>query len=169
MTEAVIDFYTYCNGFDAHLEDSYDGNLFSLDDHLYYLREMNSEEFPLFNTLFPIREDGAGNFDCVVLMEGLGNNSVVFNEAALGQAAYLKASSLTTFISFLTEDLILRFQPNGEIKPEFHIDNPDPIDTDWPFNAKQMILKDPDLIPLYKDKAYSLIFNEPEELIRYLD
>ena len=62
----VIDFYFFCNGFDTHLVDSFDVNLISLDDHLYYLKEMNSEEFPLFNSLFPKREDGAGNFDCVV-------------------------------------------------------------------------------------------------------
>lgn len=169
ITPQVLAFYEFCDGFNANLEGECEGNILSLQDHLEYLTAMKTDEFPLFNTLFPLRSDGCGNFDCVLFTTGIGNNSVVFNDSDYGLPAYIKASSLGSYINFLTEDLILRYQPNGQIKPEFHIDNPDPIDTDWPFNPKQMIIKDPELMILYKDKNYSLLFNSPEELIKYLD
>lgn len=165
ISNEIIDFYSFCDGFNTHLDDEYEGNIFSLEEHLDYLEQMKNDEFPLFNTLFPLRTDGCGNYDCIVFVNGLGNNSVIFNDSDYGLPSYIKASSLGSYISFLTEDLILRYQLNGKIKPEFDIDNPDPIETDWPFNPKKMIIKDPELIKLYKDKDYSLLFNDPEGLI----
>ena len=170
ITIEIVDFYNFCDGFNTHLEDyDYDGNIISLKEHLDYLNQMKSEELPLFTNLFPLRSDGCFNFDCIVFLNGLGNNSVIFNDSDYGLPSYIKASSLGSYISFLTEDLILRYQQNGKIKSEFDIENPNPIETDWPFNPKKMIVKDPELIKLYKDKDYSLLFNEPEELIKYLD
>ncbi|MBI3235395.1 MAG: hypothetical protein HYZ42_15390 [Bacteroidetes bacterium] len=169
ISKEIIDFYNFCDGFNAHLEDPDTGNIFSLEEHLYNLTEMRNDEYPLFNSLFPLRSDGSGNFDCIMFVDGIGNNSVIFNDSDYGLPSYIKASSLSSYISFLTEDLILRYQPNGKIKPDFDIDNPDPVETDWPFNAKQMILKDPELIKLYKDENYAQNFNEPEQLVKYLD
>ena len=169
ITIEIVNFYNFCDGFNTHLEDNYQGNIISLEDHLDYLNQMNSEEFPLFNTLFPLREDGCGNFDCIVFFKGLGNNSVIFNDSDYGLPSYILASSLGSYISFLTEDLILRYHPNGKIKPEFDLENPNPVETDWPFNPKKMIIKDQELVKLYIDKDYSLLFYEPEQLIKYLD
>jgi len=169
LTPEVIDFYNLCDGFNANTEDYCDGNIISLDDHLNLINQMRSGQNPLFTYQFPLLSDGCGNFDCIMFLGGLGNNSVIFWDSDNGLPSFLKASSLSKYISFLTEDLLLRYNPNGSVKPEYDIDNPNPIKTDWPFNTKKMILKDSNLIELYKDKDYALQFDEPAELIKYLD
>ncbi|MFY0672784.1 MAG: SMI1/KNR4 family protein [Bacteroidia bacterium] len=168
LSQEVIDFYNYCDGFDANVEYDVEGAIISLEEHQERIDQIRTGEYPLFTYQFPITTDGCGNYDCVMFLEGVGNNSVVFWDIDYGLPSFLKASSLSSFITFMVNDLIQRFNPDGSVKPEFNLDNPDPAESDWPFNSKKMMLNDPGLIKLYKSDEFAKEFDEPESLKTYL-
>ncbi|MBO6515050.1 MAG: SMI1/KNR4 family protein [Bacteroidia bacterium] len=169
LTPDIKDFYTFCNGFDVHTDDYYDGKVISLEEHLELIEAIRSDNLPLFTYQFPILTDGCGNYDCVMFLNGQGSNSVVFRDSDDGLPSYVKANCLSSYFSFLTNDLLLRYNRDGTIKPEYDLENPDPVEIDWPHNSRQMITKDPGLIDLYKDVGYALQFSSPEDLIKSLD
>lgn len=152
----IIDLYDYCNGFNVHLKEAYKtGILLSLDYIFETMKYSRTGENPLFTILFPLRNDGCWNFDCLLMNNDMGNGSVLFWDNGTGpNPDYLLAGSLENYFKFLAEDLITRHHPDGSVKPEYDIDNPDMLEYPWPFNNEWIGQQDADFAKLNTNENF---------------
>lgn len=115
VPEQLVRFYTACDGIYVFTEDYEDGLLLSLQKSMGYM-PVGNEQGPL-GCLLPIHTDGCGNFDCVVLGNGIGAGAVVFWDHELqDRPAYLLGGTLAGYFAMWADRLISRYLPNGELE-----------------------------------------------------
>lgn len=72
------------------------------------------------NSLLPLKDDGCGNYDAIVIEPGLAFGAVVFWDHESGKAEYLVASSLPMYLEFLaTVPISERWSQGGQSQDDF--------------------------------------------------
>ena len=131
IPEELEEFYAYCNGVTVGLRDSMVGHLLPLETSLKFT-PIASDCEPA-NRFFPIRSDGCGDYDCVVLASGTAEGAVVFwDHEVYDGPAYLLAGSFRTYLAMWTDHIVNRYLPNGEEDERYiapHLDR-------WPWIGK---------------------------------
>jgi hypothetical protein len=109
------------------------------------------DPFPI-SYLLPLRGDGCGDYDCLVMGPGLAENSVVFWDHEIPKApAYFLGSSLLNYLDMWSDKLIHRYLPDGREDERFvppRIDHWPWIGEaakrhPWPFDEEWMARRDP--------------------------
>lgn len=164
MNEEIIGFYQFCDGFDCHITDigsDGSGRIYSMEmvhEQLGYMKQYGDNA--LYSGLFPIKDDGCGNMDFLWLHKDMAQGCVVFwDHETEAKPEYLLGGSFVNYLKFLTDHLITCYHPNGDIKFDYDIDNPDIVDYPWPFDSDWMATQDPELKRIKEDEEYSTLFN----------
>ncbi len=72
------------------------------------------------SSLLPLKGDGCGNYDSVIVEPGLGFGAVVFWDHETSRAEYLVASSVPTYLAFLARYPVSeRWTPDGQSHNDF--------------------------------------------------
>lgn len=124
-------FYSNCNGITISLRDDTVGNILPLKMSLQFMPIASGNE-PA-NRFLPVRCDGCGDYDCVVLGDGLAEGSVVFwDHEVYDGPAYLLAGSFRNYLEMWTDYLLTRYRPDGEEDSRYVA----PSLTQWPWVGK---------------------------------
>ena len=160
LNNEIIEFYSYCNGFNVNLQQEYNkGIILSLDYIFETMEESRTGENPLFTILFPLRNDGFWNFDCMLMNNSIGDGSIVFwDNGTSPDPDHLLASSLEKYFTFLTDYLITRYHQNGQIKFEYDINNPKMLNYPWPYNYKWITNFHSKFAELENDNEFKKLF-----------
>jgi hypothetical protein len=154
-------FYAVANGVRVGLRDYDVGHIYSIEESL----ESHAVAFahdPSRAMLLPVRGDGCGNADCVVLGVGVAKGSVVFWDHEIDERpAYLLGSSLASYLDMWSDHLVHQYLPQGEIHPR--ADSPEigrwpwlgapELQHPWPFDTVWMVRRDPGLADLLKSPS----------------
>jgi hypothetical protein len=118
VSEELLGFFREANGMYVGIHDYEDGTLFTLQKCLEtvgFLSEIDAE-----NQYLPIRADGCGCYDCVVVGNGIKNGAVIFRDhATIGGPSYLLAGSFSSYFQMWADNLITKYHPNGDVDPKF--------------------------------------------------
>jgi hypothetical protein len=127
---AVSSFYSRCDGLDAGLADSVVGQLLSVRGSLEAREDLPEA---LRESLWPIRADGCGDYDCVVLNVPFCTGAVVFwDHEVYERPSYLLAGSFISYLEMWTDYLVTCYSPSGKLRPEY-----DPPNLNaWPWIGK---------------------------------
>lgn len=160
----LLRFFEICDGISVSIEDDVRGILFSisqsldrlaapldLDPELLGISEEEAEhlktklapDFEVSKRLYPIRGDGCGNFDCVLMGPGAGAGAVVFWDTTSSfRPAYLLAGDFCAYLEHWSDSLISKFFADGSedqryVGPELDhapwIGEPE-LSHPWPFD-----------------------------------
>jgi len=164
MTEEIIAFYKYCNGFDCHIQDlgsDGSGRIYSvenIEENIGYMKSYENDN--LYTGMFPIKDDGCGNNDFLWLHEDVAQGSVIFwDHETEDKPEYLLGGSFSKYLSFLCDYLITCYHPDGTIKAEYDIDNPDMLEYPWPFDSEYLAANDSKSKAIVEHAEYGKVFN----------
>jgi hypothetical protein len=130
LPSEVSTFYSHCDGLDTGLEDGVIGQLMPASDCLE-VRECLSDEVRA--NLWPIRGDGFGDYDCVVLHVPTCTGAVVFwDHDVADRPSYLLAGSFISYLAMWADKLVTCYSPSGKLLPEYE---PQTLDA-WPWVGK---------------------------------
>ncbi len=150
----MLQFYESCDGFDAGLADSVCGDVLALE------RALSRLPVGKQSRLFPLRSDGCGNFDCIVLGTGTCEGAVVFwDHEVYDRPAYLLGGCLTAYLEHLIDKLVHEFLPTGERDAryvpsriaEWPFIGESELSHPWPFDERWLGSRDPDAARLLAD------------------
>lgn len=149
IPEDVEYYYAQCNGITVGLQDDAVGHLFPLDRSL--ARMPVAVDCEPERRFVPIRGDGCGDYDCVVLGDGPAEGAVVFwdHEVCEGPA-YLLGGCFSSYLQMWADHLVNRYLPNGEedrrYRPlslaEYPWVGEPKLRHPWPFNEEWMASRD---------------------------
>ena len=133
--DELLRFFETCDGISVSVEDDVRGILFSisesldrlakpsdLDPDLLGISEEEAEQlkaklapdFEVSKRLYPIRGDGCGNFDCVLMGPGAGTGAVVFWDTTSSlRPAYLLAGDVCAYLEHWSDSLVSKFFADG--------------------------------------------------------
>ncbi len=159
VNEEIILFYECCNGFSV-TDDVY-GVIYSIEEIIYsYPVIMDSEEYPLIKNLCPIRDDGCGDYDCIMISKEIWNGCVVFWDHEIYDfPSYILGGSFISYIEILKEYLIECFEPDGVMKPEYVEEIKE---FPWPFDNSWMIKRDKKAKELLKNQEFRTLLKEQD-------
>lgn len=159
--EELVLFLRLTNGLRAGTEDPVDGTVFSCRN---MIRSMSVDEPEhVTRRLLPVRDDGCGDFDCLVIGSGPARHAVVFwDHEVYDRPSHLLAGSFLTYLEFLTDSLVFKFDRRGLMrepcKPSTLTTWPfvsDPKESyPWPHDREWLALQ---------DRRASEILNDPEQ------
>lgn len=165
LPEEILAFYRHCNGFDCHITDVGSdgmGRMYGLDyvlEHLGYIKQAPDQDF--HKSAFPLKDDGCGNMDFLWLGKDMALGCVAFwDHETEPKLEYLMGGTFTSYLRFLSGYLITCYHPNGDIKFEYDIDNPDIEEYPWPFDSDWIAAKDARAKAILEHTDYGLVFNE---------
>jgi len=154
-------YYSRCNGVTVSLWDSVVGNLFPANVSLRYMPLAFESEVE--RRFLRIRGDGCGDYDCVVLGNGIGEGSVVFWDHEVYEGpAYLLAGSFSSYFQMWGDNLVTRYLPNGEADKRYVAPSLDhwpwigkaELEHPWPFNESWMKSRDLNAERLLNDSRF---------------
>ncbi len=153
--EGLSEFYRCCDGLDVGLRDSEDGQILTLKASTRIQSIVFDSGRP---PLWPVRSDGCGNHDCVVLGEGVGAGAVVFYDHDYEIADGLLGSSFETYFELLAGSLIKVYLPNGEIDSRYECPSLDAypwvgtpeMEHPWPHDLSWMAEIDPGAAAIFQ-------------------
>jgi len=153
-------YYSQCDGVTVDLRDDVVGRLFPLK---VSLKEMPiALDYEAVRRFLPIREDGCGDYDCVVLGQDIGEGCVVFWDHEIHEGpAYLLGGSFSAYFQMWADHLVTCHLPDGEEDSRYIAPSLDQwpwmgqadLEHPWPFNESWMKSRD--------SKARELL-NDPE-------
>jgi hypothetical protein len=143
-------FYTTCDGIKVKLDDEVEGEIFSAKQLLEFYPI--AIDVNIVSHFLPIREDGCGDYDCLVAGSGVGANSVIFWDHEVYEGpAYLLGSSLFSYLDMWSDYLVHCYLPDGRKNPKY--DSPSlkqwpwigeaEEKHPWPFDENWMMERDP--------------------------
>lgn len=142
-------FYTHCGGIRVGLHDEVVGHIYSVKEALHIIPfAFDCEPERRF---FPVRGDGCGDYDCVVLGQGVCEGSVVFWDHEVYEGpAYLLGGTFSSYFQMWADHLITEYLAGGEKDQRFiapHLDRFPwagiaELTHPWPFDESWMKSKD---------------------------
>jgi hypothetical protein len=113
VPEALLSFWGYCDG--IRVTDC-EGEIFGIRKVLDY--------YPLYDDtaglgrFVPLRGDGCGDYDCLIVGVGQCEGSVVFwDHEIYDGAAYLLGGSFLNYLDMWAEHMVHEYLPDGEMDP----------------------------------------------------
>jgi hypothetical protein len=160
VPEDLLNFFRRTNGVGVHLNDSVVGQVFSVEEaRSAFSLALDSH---VARRLLPIRADGYGNYDCVVVGPGLAQGAVVFwDHEVYAGPAYLLAGSFASFFQMWADHVIEVYLRDGREDPRYiaprlnkwpwvgEAERTHP----WPFDEEWMKAVDPRAAMLLGDAA----------------
>ena len=193
VPDELLRFFEICDGISVAVEDDVRGILFSisesldrlavpfdLDPELLGISEEEAEQlkakmapdFEVSKRLHPIRGDGCGNFDCVLMGPGAGAGAVVFWDTTSSfRPAYLLAGDLCAYLEHWSDSLVSKFFPDGSedqryVGPELNhapwIGEPE-LSHPWPFDLSWIRKADSGAARLLDDLSFRRNVLAPED------
>jgi hypothetical protein len=182
--DELLRFFEICDGISVSVEDDVRAILFSISDSLDRLAEpfdldpellgISEEEaeqlkakmasdIEVSKRLYPIRGDGCGNFDCVLMGPDTGAGSVVFWDTTSSfRPAYLLAGDFCAYLEHWSDSLVSKFYPDGsedqryvgpELDHEPWIGEPEKSHP-WPFDLSWLRKADSEAARLLDDLSF---------------
>lgn len=160
VPDGLRQFFLHCDGFDAGLHDEVVGKVFGATETIASLRIWSNDG--LMPGLAPVRGDGCGNYDCVVLGD-LGRGAVVFwDHEQSDSPSHLLAGSMEAYTELLAKQLTTVYNPDGERLPEYALkriskrpwvvaEKRHP----WPFDQTWLRAHDPSAATLLDSPAFA--------------
>jgi hypothetical protein len=137
-------FYSKCDGISVGLRDDVVGHIYPLSTSLSIMPIADDGEVE--RRFLPVRCDGCGNYDCVVLGDGIGEASVVFWDHEVYEGpAYLLGGSFSGYFQMWADRLTKCYLPDGQEDRRFvapaldrwpwvgtaELEHPWPFDEQW--------------------------------------
>jgi len=158
VPDELLSFWRYCDGLCVIFDES--GELFGVERSL--LHYPVGEVTDLLGRLVPLRGDGCGDYDCLVVGAGPCEGAVVFwDHDIYDGAAYLLGGSLLGYLEMWTDRIVHENLPSGEKDPRCR---PPKLDAfpwlgtpeyrhPWPFDEAWMRGHDPAAARLLADET----------------
>lgn len=128
VPDALLDFWHYCDGIKVTRYE--EGDLFGIQRSLAVYPCCDVGQVARF---VPLRGDGCGDYDCLVVGEGRLEGVVVFwDHEVYDGPAYLLGGSLLSYLDMWADHMIHEYLPNGERDPRCQ---PPKLNV-WPFLGK---------------------------------
>lgn len=162
-------YYRECGLIKVVLDFGRDGTLYPLTKSLDYMPI--AIDCDGVERLLPIRDDGCGDYDCVVMGPGIGEGAVVFwDHEVYDWPAYLLAGSFAAYLDMWADFLVVTYLPDGTQHPDYALDwtNERGIPTSekqhpWPFDEKWVTSRDPSAKLLLSDPLIREWLQEQDE------
>jgi hypothetical protein len=159
----LTEFYSLCDG--IRVAEDNDGELYSttrmLERFPVWPREFESYDEQLHGRLLPIRDDGCGDYDCVVIGDGPCSGAVIFwDHERIECPGYLLAGSLSAYLWMWSDKLLTEWDQTGELLPAATppklkawpwLGKP-ALQHPWPFDTKWLRENDPDADRILRDR-----------------
>jgi hypothetical protein len=149
IPDDLLQFFRRCDGLNANLQDEVEGQLYSIMEATSIFPI--AEHPDVARRFFPISGDGCGDYECVVVGNGIAEGALVFWDHELPEgAAYLMAGSFGSFFEMWADHLITRYFPDGTEDPRYiapaltkwpWIGEPE-LTHPWPFDEKWITARD---------------------------
>ncbi|QDT47607.1 SMI1/KNR4 family protein [Symmachiella dynata] len=111
-------FYTQTNGLAVGLHDSVVGLIFEFEESQKLLSLISHRDGAY--QLLPVRGDGCGDYDCLVIGGGIAEGAVVFYDHEVNEApSHLLAGSFASYFQLWADYLTTKYQANGEIDQRY--------------------------------------------------
>tara|TARA_Y100000589_G_C26901341_1_gene526395 strand:- start:53 stop:682 length:630 start_codon:yes stop_codon:yes gene_type:complete len=159
ITDELVEFYEFCDGFDSGFEEE-NATILSVEEIINLTKERSGNN-PLFTELIPIRNDGFWNFDCLML-NPKGKNTIVFwNGETSEKPDNPIAGNLATFFDHFVKWATTCYNKDGTSKYEYDIlENRNAKSFPWPLDLKWIVRNDKPLKKWLSDKEYRLLFDK---------
>ncbi|MHB0935652.1 MAG: SMI1/KNR4 family protein [Armatimonadota bacterium] len=140
VPEVLLAFWQYCDG--IQVTDDEEGRLLGVQQALERYPCSDSTGIERF---IPIRGDGCGDYDCLVIGPGPFEGAVVFWDHEVDEgASYLLGGTFLSYLDMWSDYLMHTYLTNGERECD------DPFSDDalesehpWPFDEQWMRKRDP--------------------------
>jgi hypothetical protein len=110
----LLTFWRQCNGLQVGIDDIEDGEIFGIDAALDTMEACGED----LDGLLPLRGDGCGDYDCLVLGPGPCQGAVVFWDHEISeQPAYLLAGTLDSYLAAWADYLLFTYASDGARDP----------------------------------------------------
>ena len=161
------EFWSVCDGIDLKLDfGDRDGRICSSGDCLARMKIASwlSSGPSSIHHLLPVRDDGCGDYDCVVGADDALAGSVVFLDQ-YSVISYLPAGSFRSFFEFWVDQIIFGYLPNGDLKLE-HDEESDDFKVylgdahPWPFDTQWVRRHDPRLDELLRNPDVTRVVDD---------
>ncbi len=127
IPEGLIAYYEACDGIEIQLDDEVVGNLYSADQSE---EAAGVWELVERHRLWPLRGDGCGNHDVVLLEPGFGHGACAFWDHETARIDGLLASNVGAYVASWAEYLTSVFTPDGALAAASR-KHPWPFDPSW--------------------------------------
>jgi hypothetical protein len=157
------EFYTLCDGIRVAKDNA--GELYS-SSRLVERYPVWPSDFDFFDAQFhgrllPIRDDGCGDYDCLVTGEGPCSGAVIFwDHERVESPGYLLAGSLSAYLRMWSDNLLTEWDQNGEVLPAARppklkewpwLGKPE-LEHPWPFDVAWLRANDADADRILRDR-----------------
>jgi len=111
-------FYTHTNGLSVGIHDSEVGLIFEFEESQKLVSQVSLMDGAY--QLLPVRGDGCGDYDCLVIAGGIADGSVVFYDHEVNEApSHLLAGSFASYFQLWADYLTTKYHPNGDIDKRY--------------------------------------------------
>jgi hypothetical protein len=148
VPDVLLSFWRYCDGIRVTRYE--EGDLFGIQRALSSYPLCGEDE--RLGRFVPFREDGCGDYDCVVVGDGPCEGAVVFWDHEIDDgAAYLLGGSLLGYLEMWADHMVHEYLPNGDRDPRCRAPKLDQwpwlgtpeYEHPWPFDEQWMRERDP--------------------------
>ena len=148
VPDVLLSFWHYCDGIQVTRFE--EGTIFGIQQSLSFYPLYCEPD--LLGRFVPLRGDGCGNHDCLIVGQGSCEGAVVFwDHEVYDGAAYLLGGSLLGYLDMWADHMIHEFLPNGERDPRCKAPELDAwpwygtpeYQHPWPFDESWMRERDP--------------------------
>mgnify|MGYP002622744374 CR=1 FL=1 len=116
--DALSYFYSQTNGLYIGIRDYDLGRIFSFEESQKLASLFSHMDSGFY--MFPVRGDGCGDYDCLVVGGTVAEGSVVFVDHEVAQGpAYLLAGSFASYFQIWADYLTTKYHANGDIDQRY--------------------------------------------------
>ncbi|HEX8322270.1 MAG TPA: SMI1/KNR4 family protein [Tepidisphaeraceae bacterium] len=157
------EFYSLCDGIRIGKDSA--GELYSssrmAERFPVWPQDLHSFDEQFHWRLLPIRDDGCGDYDCLVTGDGPCTGAVIFwDHELLESPGYLLAGSLAAYLRMWSENLLAEWDQTGGVLPaarppklkEWPWLGKPALEHPWPFDTKWLRANDPDADRILRDR-----------------